>query len=136
MGDRRSPFFCCFRCRHDSDEAEPEPASRCPCRPSTWLRRRALQLPALKQKCRSLLKKIEKEGAAGMCLSRRGRHSGEFGYDILSYSLNFDDETPNEESRQPHDFSARFVLPPATAGKHGHALGCPALPAASTMDRG
>ncbi|KAF3779668.1 hypothetical protein EJ110_NYTH40922 [Nymphaea thermarum] len=138
MDDRRSPsfFFCCFRCHHDSDDAETKPAYRCLARSSSWLRRRALQLPALKDKCRRLFGTIGKEGVGGMGLNRAGRHAGEFRYDPLSYALNFDDETAHEEPWPPHDFSARFVLAPAAGVKHGQALNCPAMPAVSAIDRG
>ncbi|KAF3784000.1 hypothetical protein EJ110_NYTH30767 [Nymphaea thermarum] len=106
--DHRSPsmFSCCFRCYEGSDEEKPRLLRRS----SAWLRSRAHELPELRDKCRSLFSKVGREG---MC---RTRHAGDFKYDPLSYALNFDDESLDEEARL-HDFSARYVLAPAPVNR-------------------
>lgn len=74
------------------------------------------EMPELKEKCRNLISCIGGGGGGGVVRHSR-RHSADFHYDALSYSLNFDhgcdgaylDEYPLR------DFSARLpVSPPST----------------------
>ncbi|XP_008802015.2 uncharacterized protein LOC103715980 [Phoenix dactylifera] len=82
---------------------------------SVWLRSKAQELPEIKDRCCSLI-------------SRRGRqrrHSSDFGYDPLSYALNFDegfeDDALADEEFRYRNFSSRLPAsppqppPPSTA---------------------
>ncbi|MQL91904.1 hypothetical protein Taro_024511 [Colocasia esculenta] len=105
-------FSCCFRgCGGDLDPPSPsdgpQPAASLIHQPSAWLRSKAQELPELRERCRGIVARV----------GRHRRHAGDFGYDALSYALNFDDgpdlddegEISPERSRY-RSFSSR--LPP------------------------
>ncbi|URD94018.1 hypothetical protein MUK42_33109 [Musa troglodytarum] len=96
-------FSCCFR---GAAAREERPAS--PIRSSTvWLRSKAQDLPEIGGRCRGLVARIGRH---------RGRpHSGDFHYDALSYSLNFD-EGPTDDDGDGDDPAAAADQPPRYRG--------------------
>ncbi|KAK9268833.1 hypothetical protein L1049_000597 [Liquidambar formosana] len=93
---------CCFR-NHENFSSNEKPkliqAS------SVWLKARSNEFPEIKDKCRNLISRIGRGGR---------RHSADFRYDALSYSLNFD-EGSNEshgDQRPLRNFSSRLPASP------------------------
>ncbi|XP_073007661.1 uncharacterized protein [Typha latifolia] len=102
-------FSSCFRSPADVVEGgdrTPSSATSLIRSPSAWLRCKPHDLPELR--CRS-----SKSGGR----HHRRRHSSEFGYDPLSYALNFDEgdgAAPAEDLRH-RSFSSRLPASPPTA---------------------
>ncbi|CAL9129082.1 unnamed protein product [Musa textilis] len=105
---------CCFGGSAGDDEVDERPASLI--RSSTiWLRSRAQELQEVGGRCRNLVARIAPHHPRHH--ARRG--SGDFGYDPLSYALNFDEGPDDDEDRHPgggdayryRNFSSR--LPPS-----------------------
>ncbi|KAI6681322.1 hypothetical protein NL676_035203 [Syzygium grande] len=114
-------IFCCFHAGHttaypyheaassDYDNSNCRKATRSPC---SWLRSMALELPLpeIQHKCHSLVARI------GRCQWRQGHVTValEFGYDPMSYTLNFEDDRSREldEEFPARNFSARLPVSP------------------------
>ncbi|KAF8034757.1 hypothetical protein BT93_C0923 [Corymbia citriodora subsp. variegata] len=103
-------LFCCFHDGHtaaaayreaaslDRDDGSPRMAARSPC---WWLRSTAQELPLreIRHKCRSLIAWIRR------CRCRQGHIAGlEFGYDPMSYALNFEDDRESDEEFPARNF--------------------------------
>ncbi|GAB4832744.1 hypothetical protein Ancab_006761 [Ancistrocladus abbreviatus] len=100
--------LCCFRNVHSQQQgglaAVDHPSPRLLLRSSSqWVKSRAQDFPELKYKCRNLIRMG----------SRRRAHSSDFGYDPLSYALNFDEggEDGEVDEFPLRSFSSR--LPPS-----------------------
>uniref|UniRef100_A0A6P4AWL5 uncharacterized protein LOC107427762 n=1 Tax=Ziziphus jujuba TaxID=326968 RepID=A0A6P4AWL5_ZIZJJ len=90
-----------------------------------WMKSRAHDLPELKDKCRSFISRI------GRHHSRR--HSSDFRYDALSYSLNFDQSHEDDaylDESPLRSFSSR--LPHSPESSNHRKLSSPPPPSAPT----
>ncbi|XP_010928264.1 uncharacterized protein [Elaeis guineensis] len=111
-------FSCCFRVAPGgedpvagaADEERPLSLIRSS---SVWLRSKAQELPEIKNRCRGMISRM----------GRQRRQSGDFGYDALSYALNFDegfeDEALADEEFRYRNFSSRLPAsppPPSAVG--------------------
>ncbi|XP_048133567.1 uncharacterized protein LOC115743514 isoform X2 [Rhodamnia argentea] len=103
-------LFCCF---HDAaasgcdDDGNRRRATRSP---RSWLLSTAqeLPLPEIRYKCRSLIARI------GRCRRQGHVAAPEFGYDPMSYALNFEDDRSRESDEEfpERNFSARLPVSP------------------------
>ncbi|XP_030467284.1 uncharacterized protein LOC115686203 [Syzygium oleosum] len=110
-------LFCCFHGGHatayheaatsDCGDGHRRKAARLPC---SWLRSTAeeLPLPEIRHKCRSLIAQI------GRCRRQGHVAASEFGYDPMSYALNFEDDRSRESDEEfpARNFSARLPVSP------------------------
>ncbi|XP_010265711.1 PREDICTED: uncharacterized protein LOC104603387 [Nelumbo nucifera] len=94
---------CCFPSGR-REALEPDEKPRLIRASSSWLRSRTQELPEIKEKCRNLISRIGKGR----------RHSGDFRYDPLSYSLNFDEGIDDTQADDfpLRNFSARLPASP------------------------
>ncbi|XP_030477408.1 uncharacterized protein LOC115694419 [Syzygium oleosum] len=115
----RSPSSPCllFFCFHDAayheaasldcDDSNHRKAARLPC---SWLRSTAqeLPLPEIRYKCRRIIMRI------GRCRRQGHVAASEFGYDPMSYALNFEDDRSrdSDEELPARNFSARLPVSP------------------------
>ncbi|XP_072963940.1 uncharacterized protein [Typha angustifolia] len=104
-------FSCCFNgggASATSGDEEERPISLIRSS-STWIRARAQELPEIGDRCRGLVSRI----------GRHRRLSGDFGYDPLSYALNFDEGIEDDDAAagpaegfRYRNFSARLPASP------------------------
>ncbi|XP_030467283.1 uncharacterized protein LOC115686201 [Syzygium oleosum] len=115
----RCLLFCCFVVGHaaayheatslDCDDGYRRRAARPPC---SWLRSTAqeLPLPDIRHRCRRLIARI------GRCWWGQGHVAGalEFGYDPMSYALNFEDDQSRDSDEEfpARNFSGRLPVSP------------------------
>ncbi|XP_077236581.1 uncharacterized protein LOC143878161 [Tasmannia lanceolata] len=86
-------LYWCFRSSPREESVETDERPRL-IRSSSWIRSKVHEIPDLKEKYRNMISR--------MGMSRR--HSSDFRYDPLSYSLNFDE---GEDESQVDDFRYR-----------------------------
>ncbi|KAK8933444.1 hypothetical protein KSP39_PZI015253 [Platanthera zijinensis] len=95
-------FSCCFGSGAVDEDGRSQAS------PSSWLRSKASELPDIREKCRSLISNI----------GHRRHHSGDFGYDPISYALNFDEGSTGDSpvssagDLRRRGFSARLPASP------------------------
>ncbi|XP_010050732.2 uncharacterized protein LOC104439351 [Eucalyptus grandis] len=106
-------FFCCFRDGHATTYNKAA-ASDCDDGHPRKVRSTAqeLLLPEIRYRCRSLIARI------GRCRWRQGHAamaaSSEFGYNPMSYTLNFEDDRSWESDKElpARNFSVRLLVSP------------------------
>ncbi|KAF8034756.1 hypothetical protein BT93_C0922 [Corymbia citriodora subsp. variegata] len=110
-----SLLFCCFHDGHAAASYHEAASSDCDDGGNTRKVRSAgqeLPLPEIRYRCRSLIARI------GRCRWRPGHAaaaaSSEFGYDPMSYALNFEDDRSRESDEEfpARNFSARLPVSP------------------------
>ncbi|KAK3437137.1 hypothetical protein EUGRSUZ_C01701 [Eucalyptus grandis] len=121
LGSSSSPslLFCCFHDGHSPAAAAYHETASSDCDDGGHPRKVCsaaleLPLPEIRYRCRSLIARI------GRCRWRPGHAaaaaaaSSEFGYDPMSYALNFEDDRSRESDEEfpARNFSARLPLSP------------------------